>query len=285
MIYVNSQKICNYCQNIIIYIILIICSAYALGPVFFLLKSSFESAEEMIKYGISANLRFELWNLNSYKSLLTSRDGIYLSWFRNSLLITIIYTPLSVFICSIVGYGLALYEFKGKNLVFTIVIIIMMIPVELLILPLFRLIVSLRLVNTYLGVMLPFVASPHAIFFFRQYAIGLPKELMDAGRIDGCSEYGIYFKIMMPIIKPAFGAMIILRALTSWNWFIWPLIVMQTDEMMTLPVGLQSLITPYGCDYDLLLAGSVMSIIPVIIVFLFCQKYFVSGLKAGGIKG
>jgi arabinosaccharide transport system permease protein len=250
-----------------------------------MLKSSFESAEEMIRSGITVNLRFKLWNLNSYKSLYTTRDAVYFTWYKNSLIIVILYTIGSVFFCSMVGYGLAVYDFKGKNLIFIIVLITMTIPFEILILPLYKLSVTLKLINTYWGVILPSMVSPFAVFYFRQYAVGLPKELMDAGRIDGCTEYGIYFRIMIPIMKPAIGAMIVLRSLISWNSFMWPLIVMQSDNMMTLPVGLQTLITPYSCKYDFLLSGCVLSVIPIIILFLFNQKAFVSGLKVGAIKG
>jgi arabinosaccharide transport system permease protein len=184
-----------------------------------------------------------------------------------------------------VGYGLAMYKFRGRNLIFTIVLIVMMVPVEILILPLYRLSILFKLIDTYWGAILPFVVSPFAIFFFRQYAVGLPRDFMDAGRIDGCTEFGIFFKIMMPLMKPAFGAMTILQALSSWNGFVWPLIVLRSDKMLTIPIGLQSLITPYGNNYDRLLSGAVMSVIPIIIVFLFNQKAFISGLTIGGVKG
>jgi arabinosaccharide transport system permease protein len=166
-----------------------------------------------------------------------------------------------------------------------IVLVVMMIPVEILILPLYKLSISLKMIDTYRGVILPFVVSPFAVFFFRQYAAGLPKDFLDAGRIDGCSEYGIYIRIMVPLMLPAFGAMTILQAMSSWNSFVWPLIVLRTNEMLTLPIGLQSLITPYGNNYDLLLSGAVMSVLPILIVFLFNQKAFISGLTIGGVKG
>ena len=108
---------------------------------------------------------------------------------------------------------------------------------------------------------------------------------MDAGRIDGCTEFGIFFRIMVPLMSPAFGAMGILLAMQSWNNFIWPLIVLRTNEMLTLPIGLASMLTPYGNNYDKLIAGSVLAIIPIVIVFLFNQRAFISGLTAGGVKG
>ncbi len=266
-------------------IILAVTAVFCLAPFFFLLLSSFKPGKEMIVNGISFNLQFDLMNLNNYGLLLSGREGIYLYWFRNSVLITAINTIMSLFLTSFVGYGLAMYKFRGRNLIFTIVLIVMMVPVEILILPLYRLSILFKLIDTYWGAILPFVVSPFAIFFFRQYATGLPRDFMDAGRIDGCTEFGIFFKIMMPLMKPAFGAMTILQALSSWNGFVWPLIVLRSDKMLTIPIGLQSLITPYGNNYDRLLSGAVMSVIPIIIVFLFNQKAFISGLTIGGVKG
>jgi len=123
------------------------------------------------------------------------------------------------------------------------------------------------------------------VFFFRQYASGIPRDYVDAGRIDGCTEYGIYTRIMAPLMRPAFGAMAILLAMRNWNDFLWPLIVLRTEDMFTIPVGLAGLMSPYYNAYDRLISGAVLAIIPLIIVFLFNQKAFVSGLTAGGIKG
>lgn len=266
-------------------IALIIFGIFCLAPFIFLLGSSLRPGSEMIRNGITLNLDFATMNLNNYKLLTTYRDQIFLYWYRNSLLITAIYTIVSLFFSSMVGYGLAVYNFKGRNALFILVLVVMMIPVEILILPLYKLSILLKIMNTYWGVILPFAVSPFAIFFFRQYAISLPKDFLDAGRIDGCNEFGIYFKIMVPLMLPAFGAMTILQAMSSWNSFVWPLIVLRSDNMLTLPIGLQSWITPYGNNYDALMAGAVMAIIPIIIVFLFNQKAFISGLTVGGVKG
>jgi len=266
-------------------IIMIVVAIFCLAPFFFMLLSSFRPGSEMIRNGITLNLDFSGMNLENYKLLVTGKDGIYMHWYKNSVSITVLFTIFSLVLTSMVGYGLAVYDFKFKNLIFVIVLVVMMIPVEILILPLYKLSISLKMIDTYRGVILPFVVSPFAVFFFRQYAAGLPKDFLDAGRIDGCSEYGIYIRIMVPLMLPAFGAMTILQAMSSWNSFVWPLIVLRTNEMLTLPIGLQSLITPYGNNYDLLLSGAVMSVLPILIVFLFNQKAFISGLTIGGVKG
>lgn len=227
----------------------------------------------------------DIMGLNNYKTLLTYREGVYFSWFKNSILIAALFTACSLFFSSFVGYGLGLYDFKFKNTVFTMVLIVMMIPLEILMLPLYKLMVQLKIINTYAGVILPFMVSPIAIFFFRQYTSGISKDYLDAGRIDGCTEIGIYFRIMVPLMKPAFGAMAILLAMQNWNSFVWPLIVLRTNEMFTLTIGLSSLISPYGDNFDIMNAGAVLAIMPIIILYLFNQRFFISGLTAGGIKG
>lgn len=230
-------------------------------------------------------IRPELMSLDNYKYILFGDGKIYLHWYKNSVLITFLFTISSLFFSAMVGYALGVYNFKGKNFVFVLVLFVMMIPLEILMLPLYRLTVRFKIINTYSGVILPFMVSPLAIFFFRQYASGLGKDFMAAGRIDGCTEFGLYFKIMVPLMKPAFGAMTILLAMQSWNSFVWPLIVLRTNQKFTLPIGLSSLMTPYGNNYDMLIAGAVLAIIPIVIVFLFNQRSFIAGLSAGGIKG
>lgn len=254
-----------------------------LTPFFFMLVSSFKPGLELMRSGINLKINFDIMSLNNYKMLFFG-DNRFLNWFKSSVIITFGHTILSLLFSSMVGYGLAVYDFKGKNLLFLIVLLVMMVPLQILLLPLYKLMITLKLINTYMGVILPFAVSPFAIFFFRQYILGLPKELIDAARIDGCSEFKIFFIIIAPLMKPAFGAMTILEAMTSWNSFVWPLIVLRSTERLTLPVGLASLITPYGNNYDMLMPGAVMSVIPITIVFLLNQRVFIEGLTAGGIK-
>ena len=161
----------------------------------------------------------------------------------------------------------------------------MMVPFEILMLPLYNQINSMNLVDSYAGIILPSIANASTIFFFRQYLSGIPKSLIDAGRIDGASEYGIFFRIILPIMKPSFAAMAILNTMDSWNNLLWPLLVLKSDTKFTLPIGLNTLLTPYGNNYDLLIVGSFFSILPIFILFLCFQKYFVDGMTAGAVKG
>jgi arabinosaccharide transport system permease protein len=224
-------------------------------------------------------------DVKNFIGLIRDRDGIYLTWYKNSILLAALQTTLCLILSSFVGFGLGAYHFKGRNIISILVLFLMMIPLQILILPLFQLMIGLKLINTYLGIMLPFIVSPFVIFFFRQYSLGIPGDYFDAGRIDGLNEYSIFFRIAIPLMSPAFAAMAILVAQQSWNNFLWPLIVLRTGDMFTLPIGLNTLLTPYGNNYDMLIAGSCVASLPLFIVFFLFQKYFISGLVSGGIKG
>lgn len=253
-------------------------------PMICLLLGSLKPSSELMRIGLNLRLDPDVMSLDNYTYLFNG-GSIYFKWFFNSLLLGVLTTVLTLFFSSLIGYGLGVYEFKGRNIIFVLVLIIMMVPLEVMMLPLFKLTVGLHLIDSYTGVILPFIVSPVAVFFFRQYALGLPKDLLDSARMDGCTELGIFFRIMAPLMKPAFGAMIILQSLNSWNNFLWPLIVLRSKEIFTLPIGLSGLLSPYGNNYDMLISGSVFAILPVIIIFLFFQKYFISGLTVGGVKG
>lgn len=251
------------------------------------LIASFRPGTELIRRGLSIDLDFSTMTLANYKYLFggNADSQKYMMWYKNSLILTLVSVVLTLFVCYIVAYGLTMYNYKLKNFLFFLVIATMMVPFEILILPLYKEMISLKLIDTMAGVVLPGVCGASTIFFFRQYMTGLPKELLDAGRIDGATEYGICFKIMLPITKPAFAAMSILCAMGAWNNVLWPMLVFRSAEKFTLPIGLNTLLTPYGNNYDVLIAGSMFGIIPVFIVFLCFQRYFIEGMTAGAVKG
>ncbi|MDQ0257363.1 arabinosaccharide transport system permease protein [Evansella vedderi] len=256
----------------------------ALFPLLNLILASFRPSTELMRNGISLVFDPSTITLDNFIYIFTEARS-YWQWYGNSLIISAVIIVTSLFFSSMVGYALAVYEFKGRNVFFVLVLFILMVPFEILMLPLFQLMIDLQLINTYTAVVLPAVVAPIAVFFFRQYALGLPRELMDAARIDGSTEYGIFFKIMLPLMGPSLAAMAILQGLGSWNNFLWPLVVLRSNDMFTLPIGLATLLTPYGNNYDILLSGSVMTIVPIIILFIFFQRYFVAGLTLGGVKG
>ncbi len=249
--------------------------------------ASFRPGVELLRRGLSINLNFSTMNLDNWKLLFTKNASSqkYFMWFKNSMVLTLVTVVPTLIICYFVAYGLSMYEYRLKNLLFFLVIATMMVPFEILMLPLYREMMSLGLMNTAAGVILPGLCGASTIFFFRQYMIGLPKELLDAARIDGATEYGICLKIMLPITKPAFASMAILSTMGAWNNMLWPMMVFRDADKFTLPIGLNTLLTPYGNDYDLMIAGSMFGIIPIFVVFLCFQRYFIEGMTVGAVKG
>lgn len=253
-------------------------------PLIIAFFSSFRPGKDLIRYGMQLDIDFSAMSLDNYKYLFSGSHS-YFMWFKNSIILTVLTVVLTLLICYFISYGLTMYDFKLKNILFFLVIATMMVPFEILMLPLYQEMIDLHLINSRAGVILPVLCAASTIFFFKQYMSGLPKELLDAGRIDGATEYGISVKIMMPITKPAFAAMSILCAMGSWNNMLWPLLVFRDADKFTLPIGLNTLLTPYGNNYDLLIAGSMFSILPIFILFVCFQRYFVDGMTAGAVKG
>lgn len=276
--------------SILLIIIFSVIAFVTLFPLYAIVLASLKPTTEIFRKGLNVQWDFAIMSFENYKHLFTGNEG-YFQWFGNSLLITFVQTVATLLVSAFVGYGFATYDFKGKNLIFTCVLLVMMVPLEIIILPLFKLLVGIgdltgiQMIDTYWGIILPFVAQALPIFFFRQYMSGLPHDFVDAGRVDGCTEYGIFARIMLPLAVPSFAAMGILVGMNSWNGFLWPLIVLRSQSKLTLPLGLASLLTPYGNNYAVLIAGSVMAIIPILILFISFQRYFIEGMTAGGVKG
>lgn len=270
--------------SVLLLLLFIVIAALTLLPFVSIALASFRPGTELMRQGLGLNLDFSKMTLDNYRYLFGG-DHDYVLWFFNSIKLTIVQTVLTLVVSAFVAYGFAMYDFRGKNLIFTCVLLVMMIPIEIIILPLYKLAISLKLMDKIWGIILPGIAGPLPIFFFRQYLSGIPRDFLDAARVDGCTEYGIFFRIIMPLMKPSFAAMGIFVGMNSWNSLLWPMIVLRSSEKFTLPIGLTALINPYRNNYDLLLSGSVFAVIPILILFLAFQKQFIAGMTAGGVKG
>ncbi len=256
------------------------------------LLASFRPGRELVQNGLAINWDFRTMTLDNYLYLFGLGGGNskidsakYFMWYKNSLILTILTVVLTLLVCYFVAYGLTMYKFRLQGFLFFMVIATMCVPFEILMLPLYQEVTTLHIINTRAGVILPGLCAASTIFFFRQYMQGLPMELLDAARIDGCTEYGISVRIMMPITKPAFASMAILCAMGSWNNMLWPMLVFRDTNKFTLQIGLNTLLTPYGNNYDLLIAGSMFGIIPILAIYLIFQKYLIDGMTAGAVKG
>lgn len=252
-------------------------------PVYTIFLASFKPGGDLLQYGLNLGIDWSRMSLDNYVLLFTGSPD-YWVWFFNSVLLTVVTVILTLLISACVGYGLSAYDFRGKNVAFVVVLIVLSIPLEVVMLPLYKQISDWGLMDTYTAIVLPFLAHASTIFFFRQYLLGIPRSLLEAGRIDGATEYGIFAKLILPIMKPAFAAMAILNGMNAWNNYLWPLLVIRSSSKYTLTLGLNTLINPYGDNYSLLVVGSFFSIIPIFLLFVCFQQYFIEGMTAGAVK-
>ena len=208
----------------------------------------------------------------------------YNRYFVNSIFIATASTLLTLFFCSLGGYAFAKYQFRGQKILFGILLASMMVPFQVLLVPLFGLMYDIGWLNSYKAIIIPFSVGAFGVFLMRQFIVTIPSELLDAARIDGCSEFGIYYRVVLPIIKPALGALTIYSFLGSWNGYLWPLIILRDEAKYTLPIGLANLVGIYRQDYGMLMAGTLLSLMPIVILFLAMQREFVQGITLGGVK-
>ncbi len=220
--------------------------------------------------------------LEQYGALFTRLNlGRYLA---NSALIAVIVTAVSTLVNSMAGFAFAKYRFRGREGIFRTLIVSMVIPAQVTMLPLFLMLNRMGLINTYLGVIIPGIASIFGIFLIRQFAMAIPDSLIEAARMDGASEWKIYVAIILPLCKPVLITLAIFTFMGTWNDFLWPLIVMTDNSMYTLPVALAGLSGEHVQDTELMMAGSVLTVLPVLLLFAALQRYYIEGIMAGGVK-
>ncbi|HLV34736.1 MAG TPA: carbohydrate ABC transporter permease [Spirillospora sp.] len=219
-------------------------------------------------------------SLDSYNTLFEEEP--YGRWFLNSIVQTAGFAITAVFLCTTGGYALAKFRFRFRNLLFVLILVSQMIPFHLLIVSLFLMIIRLGLVETYWGAIIPIAASPIGLFFFRQYMLSIDDEMLNAARVDGASEYQIFWSVVLPNARPAIATLFILFSLEYWNNLLWPLIVFRQAENMPLAVGIARLVNQYRTSYDLVMAGSTLATLPIIILFLFLRRQVMAGLAATG---
>lgn len=202
----------------------------------------------------------------------------------NSVGIAVVYTVLSSLVSTMCGYGLAKYSFRGRGALLGIVLATMMIPFQVLLVPLFQMMASVGWIDSYQAVILPFLANAFGIFLMRQGFLGFPNDLIESGRLDGAGDLRIFYRIVLPSVRPQLGALVIFTFMTQWNSFIWPLLMLNTEDKYTVPVALNTMIGLTHVDYAGLMLGSFIATLPLMVVFLVFQKQFVSGLLGGALK-
>ena len=205
--------------------------------------------------------------------------------FMNSLFITASTTGFSVLVNAMAGYAFAKLRFRGRDRLFALMLTAMVVPTQVGMLPLFVELRALGLINTPIGVMVPYLSSVFGIFMVRQYCLSVPDELLDAARVDGASEGRIFWSIVLPVIRPILVTQVIFNLLASWNDFLWPLIVLSDERRFTLPVALASLVGEHVMDTELMMAGAVLTVLPVLALFLALQRWYIEGVMMGSTKG
>ncbi len=266
---------------IAVYLVLVIGLIAMIAPFLWMLSTSFKSTKAIFRFPpdwIPAQP-----TLAHYQKLFETLD--FLTPFKNTVIVAVSITFLSLLICSMAGYAFAKFRFPGRDKLFIGLLGTLMVPGQITMIPVFLLLNKLRLLNSFPGLILPGLASAFSIFFMRQFIRTIPDELLEAARIDGASERYIFFKIVLPLCKPALATLGIFNFTGSWNSFLWPLIIASSEKMYTLPVAIANLGGQYQTDYGLQMAGAVVVIVPIIIVFLFAQKYFIKGITLSGLKG
>jgi ABC-type glycerol-3-phosphate transport system permease component len=243
------------------------------------LLSSFKARGDIMAPGFWPRL----WVPENYRRLLG--ETLYLRWLANSAIVAFSAALLGVLICAMAAYALAKHRFIGRGALFWVVIASMSIPPFTTIIPLFGWAAQLGIIDTYGVVVVPFAASALGLFLIRQYMLGIPDELIEAARIDGAGEWLIFRRIMAPLARPALGTAGILIFVAAWNAYLWPLVMMRSEEMFTLPVGIAGLNSEQTPEYGMVMAAAVLSSLPIVTVFLLLQKQLVAGLTQGAVKG
>lgn len=264
-----------------LYGLLVIGALLALMPMLWMVSASLMPTGEASTF--PPHLLPSSATLSHYRDMFTRLSiGRYLF---NSAFISIVVTGASLAINSAAGYAFAKLRFRGREKTFRFLSAGLVLPVQVAMLPLFLLLKNMHLINTYWGVIIPGLASIFGIFLVRQYALSIPDEMLDAARVDGASEGRIFWSIVVPGILPILATLAIWTFLATWNDFMWPLIVLSDESHYTLPVALANLSGEHVQDTELMMAGSVITVIPVMLVFLFLQRYYIQGVMAGSVKG
>lgn len=263
------------------YVFLMILLVVILYPFIWMIFSSFKQEADIMSWPLQ--LLWREFTPIAYENIWSRIP--FFNYYGNTLIFAGGVTIISLTFDTLAGYAFARLEFKGKNILFALVLATLMIPFQVIMIPLFYEIFKLKLINTYLGLILPRATNAFGIFMMRQFFVSLPKGLEEAARLDGCNEFKVFAKIMLPLCKPAVISLAIFHFMYNWNDLLYPLILTTKTEMRTLPAGLATFMGTHVIEHNVLMAGGVLSILPIFIAYCFAQKFFVQGIAMTGMKG
>ncbi len=280
----NNVKVNRLVSTVVLNLVVGAIGILIAYPLVWMVSASFKDTSEIFQF--PPTIIPDQITLANYARLF--KDWPFWSWYGNSLIVAVIVTLAVLFFTSLAGFAFAKYRFRGHNALFFVMLGSTMVPFQLVLIPLYIFMSQLKWTNSYLSIIIPFMAPAVGIFLMRQYMNSIPSELMESARLDGASEFGIYWRIMLPLARPALAALAVLTFLGSWNNYLWPLTVLRTRENMTLPIGVASMIggvtagsePPWGAT----MAAATLVTIPIILVFISVQRQYVAGLTAASVK-
>jgi len=279
----HSGRARRWLERILIYAALLFSVLLVGMPFIYMITGSFKFNSEIFSYPLT--ILPNTPTFDNYVRLLNGSEIPYVRQFGNSLYVATMQTMLTLLVASMVGWGFAKYEFKGKKILFLVLLATLAFPFQVTLVPLFLMMVRIGWLDTYWAIIIPGAVSAFGAFFMRQSMLAVPNELIDAARIDGASDWGIFWRIGLPLSRGALSVLAVLVFLGSWNDYLWPLIVLRTTEKFTYPVGLATLIGLYKVEYGMILAGAFLATLPILILFLLGRNMLLSNLTVGAIKG
>lgn len=266
--------------KIIVIVLLCIGSLFVVVPFLWMIFSSFKQIDEF--YLMPPKILPQKFTLDNFKELF--ERGNFGRYYLNSLFVTIMQVVMNLLVVTLAGYGFAKYEFKGKNFLFTLILSTTMIPWVATIIPLYILTYKVGAIDTYFGLIFPGMVDVFSIFLMRNFMTTIPTSLIEAARIDGAGEFFIFRKLILPLIKPIIAVVTINKFIASWNAFQWPLLIVNRDELRTLPLAIAKFSSQYYDAYNLKMAAATLAIVPVLIIYIAFQNYFVEGISLTGVK-
>lgn len=265
--------------SILAYILLALGSIVMFFPFLWMLISSFKDIREIL----DINFFPQTWTLANYREVIF--DTRFPRWFFNSLVVALATTLSALFFCSLIGYTLTRMRFPGRNFIFILILSTLMVPTEMLVIPWFVMSSDFGWINTFWGIAFPGLMPAFGVFLMRQFFQTLPRDLFDAARVDGMGEFGLFWRIGLPLVRPALAALGIFAFIGNWNAFLWPLIIAKSASMRTIPVGIALFSGEAGTAWNLIMAANALAIIPVLLVFFVFQKQIIEGVVLTGTKG
>jgi ABC-type glycerol-3-phosphate transport system permease component len=262
-------------------IVLLLLIFLTVVPYVYMVSASFKPGDEL--FSIPVRMFPDSLYFGNFELLFSKTN--FVRWFINSVFVGVSRMALAVLISLMAGYAFAKFDFRFKNTLFILLLATLTLPIYVLIVPLYDMMVAFGWTDTYIALILPVAAQAIGVFLTRQYLLSIPDEILDSARVDGAGEWSVFWRIVVPLSWPVIAVMAILFFTASWNDYIWPLVVLTEDKMFTVSLGLPTLVSPYGQEYGAVMAGSFLSTLPIMILFLIMQRRFIEGITRGALKG